>query len=52
MFDFIFGTGSCAQAFDSIVMSLGHNASNKIMIHNDIVKIRYLVIDTDVIFLI
>jgi hypothetical protein len=52
VFDFTFGTGSCTQAFDSIVMSLGHNASNKIMINDDIVKIRYLVIDTDVIFLI
>jgi hypothetical protein len=46
VFDSTFGTGSCTQVFDSIVMCWGRNASNKIMINVDIVKVRYLVIHT------
>jgi hypothetical protein len=44
VFDLTFGTGSCAQAFVLILMFWGHNACNKIMIDDDMVKIRYLVI--------
>jgi hypothetical protein len=52
VFDFTFGTESCAEACVSIVMFWGHNDSNKIMINDDLVKVRYLLIDTHVVFLI
>jgi hypothetical protein len=41
VFDFTFGTDSCAQAFVSIVMFLEHNVSNRIMINADIVNLPF-----------
>jgi len=50
VFDSTFGTGTGTEAFVSIVMFWRHNASSKIMINVDIVKVRYLVIHTHVVF--
>jgi hypothetical protein len=50
VFDSTFGTGTGTEAFVSIVMFWRHNASNRIMINVDIVKVRYLVIHTHDVF--